>query len=437
VYGTVDMGRRPRETSPAETLATAMIDVAAPHGYAGASVARVLECSGLSRQSFYRQYADREDCFLAAYRHAAAEIGGHLREAIRNSTPAERPRATIGALLFALREHPAAARMVLLHALGGPASVRDEHERQLNGVERSIERFLGSPGAPGLLIPPVALLGGVCGVLSAHLLSEAPGGEEDLLDGLLAWVRSYEWPGVRPRVWPVEERWLPSRPLAHRSRPRPAVPLLPRGRSALSPEQAGGVRRSRILQATLRQTAAVGYRGLTVAGIVSEARVPRASFYAHFSGKREAFLSAQRVALRESIAAAAAEYATGTNWADRVWRALGALLDYIANHPEAAYLGFVEVHSAGRSAVDQHEEILGAYTLFLADGYRQFAQASELPALCSQAVAGGIEVIVRRYVAAGRADRVREALPACAYVALAPFAGPEAAFSWVEERDPE
>ncbi len=421
---------------PAEALAAAMVDVAASHGYAGASVARVLERSGVSRQSFYRHYSSREDCFLAAYRRASAEVGGRLREAVRQSAPAERPEAAIAALLRAVDERPAAVRLLLLDALGACAAVRAEHERQLDGIERSIERFLQVRGAPALRAPPAALLGGIRGVLSARLLLGQADGEEDLLVGLSAWVRSYELGDVRAPARPGVDWWgLPATPGYGVGPLRvKEVQLLPRGRSALPPAVASGARRSRILAATMRQTAALGYASLTVADIVADARVPRAAFYTHFSGKQEAFLAAQTTALRESIAAAAAEYVTGATWPDRVWRGLAALLDYVATHPDAAYLGFVEVHAAGEAALAHHEELLSAYTLFLADGYRQHPRGAELPPICSQAVARAIEAIVRRWVACGLADRIREALPQCAYVALAPFIGPEAALEWVTER---
>ncbi|HEX6780613.1 MAG TPA: TetR/AcrR family transcriptional regulator [Solirubrobacterales bacterium] len=421
--------------SPAEALAAAMIDVAARHGYAGASVARVLERSGVSRQAFYRHYSSREDCFLAAYRCAAAEIGERLREAVRQSAPAERPEATIAALLRAVDERPAAARLLLVDALGACAAVRGEHERQLSGIERSIERFLRVPQAPALRIPPVALLGGICGVLSGRVLSAEAGGEEDLFAGLVAWVRSYESGEIGAPAWPGEDRSGPPAAPGHGGRPAGAteVRLLPRGRNALPPAAASGARHSRILAATIRQAAARGYGSLTVTDIVADARVPRSSFYAHFSGKEEAFLAAQRIALRESIAVAAADYVTGSTWPERVWSGLAALLEYVATHPAHAYLGFVEVHAAGGAAIAQHEEMRGAYTLFLAEGYRQHPRADELPPLCSQAVAGAIEAIVRRYVVAGQVDRVREALPQCAYVALAPFIGSEAALSRVKE----
>jgi AcrR family transcriptional regulator len=418
----------------AEALTAAMAVVVAQHGYGGASVARVLERAGLSRQTFYNHYPTRDDCCLAAYRSAAAEVGGRLRAAARQSAPADRFEATIAALLDVDR---AALRMLLVDALGGCAAVRAEHERQLGGIERLIGRFLATPGAPKLQVPAIALLGGICGVVSERILSDHTLREEDLLEGLVAWVRSYErTDGDAVRPLEDEPETSLARPVRRAAGPPGAaeVRLLPRGRSALPPDLADGTRRSRILEATRRQVAALGYERLTVADIVADARIPRASFYTHFSGKQEAFLAAQATALRESIARAAAEYVTGATWPERGWRGLGALLEYVATHPAHARLGFVEVHAAGPAAVAQHEEMRGAYTLFLADGYRQRAEAARLPQLRSQAIAGAIEAIVRGYVVRGRTDRLRDALPRCAYVALAPFVGPEAALSWVEER---
>ena len=440
----------------AETLAAAMVDVAASHGYAGASVARVLERSGVSRQAFYRHYSSREECFLAAYRCAAAEVGGRLREAVRRSTPAERPEAAIAALLEALEERPAAARMLFVEALGACAAVRAEHERQLAGIERAAERFLRDPGAPALRAPPAALLGGISGVLSARILSGGAGGEEDLFAradggedlraGLLAWVRSYESadapgscsfaPLSRAKEQPAPE---PEPGRAGGPLRATEVQLLPRGPSALPPALAGGARRARILAATMRQTAARGYANLTVADVVADARVPRAAFYAHFAGKQEAFLAAQTLGLRESIAAASSEFATGRSWPERVWRGLAALLDYLAAHPDLARLCLLEAAAAGPAGVARTNENRAAYAIFLAEGYRPGyhpgGRACPPPPLGSEATIAAIEALLASYLRRGAGIPVREALPRCAYVALAPFLGPEAALEWLAEAD--
>jgi AcrR family transcriptional regulator len=58
--------------SQRERLISGMVAAAARHGYAKASVARVIAQAGVSRATFYEQFADREECFLAAYRDVAA-----------------------------------------------------------------------------------------------------------------------------------------------------------------------------------------------------------------------------------------------------------------------------------------------------------------------------------------------------------------------------
>ena len=57
--------------SQRERLVEAMTVVAARHGYAEASVARVVKQAGMSRATFYDHFENRDDCFLAAFRRAA------------------------------------------------------------------------------------------------------------------------------------------------------------------------------------------------------------------------------------------------------------------------------------------------------------------------------------------------------------------------------
>ena len=58
-----------------ERLIDAMIDVAASQGYVSASVARVSRAAGVSSETFYEHFQDREDCLLAAYRAVATRLG--------------------------------------------------------------------------------------------------------------------------------------------------------------------------------------------------------------------------------------------------------------------------------------------------------------------------------------------------------------------------
>lgn len=50
-----------------DRLLDGMAQAVARRGYAATPVAEVLKASGVSRRTFYEQFADKEDCFLAAY----------------------------------------------------------------------------------------------------------------------------------------------------------------------------------------------------------------------------------------------------------------------------------------------------------------------------------------------------------------------------------
>ncbi len=110
-----------------------MAEAASRHGYAGATVARVIELAGVSRATFYEHFASREDCFLAAYRLAFDEVRLAVGVVAEARSPEERPGATLDVLL----------------------------EEQIADLERRIELFLDDQPLSGAIqIPATALLAG-------------------------------------------------------------------------------------------------------------------------------------------------------------------------------------------------------------------------------------------------------------------------------------
>ena len=57
-------------------LLDATFAVVAEHGYRRMTVRRVSGRAGVSNKTFYDLFADREDCFLAAFDHAVGSCGG-------------------------------------------------------------------------------------------------------------------------------------------------------------------------------------------------------------------------------------------------------------------------------------------------------------------------------------------------------------------------
>ncbi|HEU4702516.1 MAG TPA: TetR/AcrR family transcriptional regulator [Conexibacter sp.] len=57
----------PARETQRDRLLHGMAATVSRRGYAATSVADVLRAAGVSRRTFYEQFADKEDCFLAAY----------------------------------------------------------------------------------------------------------------------------------------------------------------------------------------------------------------------------------------------------------------------------------------------------------------------------------------------------------------------------------
>ncbi len=113
----------------------AMAEAMAEHGYVATSVADVLGRAGISRETFYQQFSSKQDCFIAAYKHAAGVMLADLeREAAASTGSAlERFDRAICAYLDALAAEPAFARLFMVEVYAGGDEVlrtRDEIQRR-------------------------------------------------------------------------------------------------------------------------------------------------------------------------------------------------------------------------------------------------------------------------------------------------------------------
>ena len=412
-----------------------MVEAASEHGYADATVSRVVALAGVSRATFYEHFADREECFLAAYRERLGGVRSAVRAAAEASTARQRPEAVLDVLLGELAGNAAAGRLILVEALAAPERIRAEHERLIAAVDGEIAGFLDTQSAAGAVqIPATALLGGVGEVLAMRTLTDNAEPPARLREELSGWIGAYALPaGARPLP---QDRWNDLGRFSRVIRRDPEQPpaLLPRGRTALPPEDAANQRRRRILDATVRLIAADGYRSLTVALIAAAARVPRNAFYSHFEGKEEALLAAQTEGMQGAMAAAAAEYSLHGPWPERVWRSLAVFLAFVAKNPDRARLAFVESYAAGRAVTLHRRQNQTAFGLFLEEGYRQSTSASGLSRFCSEAIGSAIFALMRKLVVEGRTEQMLSQLPAIAYTVLAPFLGPEEAAELVQAR---
>jgi AcrR family transcriptional regulator len=125
-------------------LVDAMAEVVAEKGYPATTVADVVERAGVSRRTFYEQFADKEACFLAAYDVGLTVVLGRIKDAVEGSperlTPPlsgghppapgpaagwrDRARSGVEAFLALLAAEPAFARALQVEILtAGPAAL--------------------------------------------------------------------------------------------------------------------------------------------------------------------------------------------------------------------------------------------------------------------------------------------------------------------------
>ena len=128
-------------------LLDAMARVVAERGYAAARVADVVRAAGVSRSTFYEQFASKEELFLETYRHGVDVLVTRVATAVADAPDwRSELRAGIRSYLSTLADEPVFARAYLLevHA-AGPAVMRRDRFAHLVVDTRGVLR--GRAGA--------------------------------------------------------------------------------------------------------------------------------------------------------------------------------------------------------------------------------------------------------------------------------------------------
>lgn len=108
----------PRELvarSQRERLLAAVVRVTAAKGYQASSVADILKEAGVGRETFYKHFKDKEDCFLAANDALIGNLEAQAREAYERPGPwPERVRRGLAETLQWFAVNPEIARVMMI-----------------------------------------------------------------------------------------------------------------------------------------------------------------------------------------------------------------------------------------------------------------------------------------------------------------------------------
>jgi AcrR family transcriptional regulator len=113
-------------------------------GFARATVADAIAGAGVSRETFYEQFSDKEECFLAALETGADGLAAFLGSATRGNAaeaaeadPLARLERMLGVYLSTLAAAPGFAKAFLIDAYGaGPRATRLRIELQQRFVDQ-------------------------------------------------------------------------------------------------------------------------------------------------------------------------------------------------------------------------------------------------------------------------------------------------------------
>jgi AcrR family transcriptional regulator len=420
-----------------------MIALAGENGYASTTVANVLARAGVSRKAFYQHFTNKQECFLAAYDAVAAEGRREISRAYEAAAePAEGAQLAIAKLFERAIDNPGNVRLVLIEAgIVGQAGI-ERRERLMSEYEDLLRDMLGLARGLGTVPNPVlrGIVGGLNGVLHAHVRSGRLEQLRELIPHMVGWATSYSPPPasmMQLLTQPASGRTLPSGLIGGRAPGTLTVTAPTAGgrRRGLARRNQAGISRSlvvhsqreRILDAVANIVAETDYASLTVEAIAERAAVSLHAFYEHFKDKEDAFLVAYEIGHARGLAIVERAVASRPDWRLGIRDGISALFDFLASEPAFAHLALVDALTASRRMGERASDGTAAYAEMLIPGAEDAPDLALPAAVAIEAVAGGLLELCLTYALQRQIERLSELLPRATYFALAPFIGPQQA----------
>jgi AcrR family transcriptional regulator len=165
-----------------ERMMVAVADAVSRTGFAALTVEDVVARAGVSRRTFYAQFANKEEAFLASYDGAAVHLLANVQAAFAATTDfVERVTGCLAAFAEFVGGEPAFAHMCVVDVLGaGPEGIA-----RRNGVLAAFAALLDAAaaelGTPVAALTSQTVVGGIHEVAYTRLLH----GEADAVPALL------------------------------------------------------------------------------------------------------------------------------------------------------------------------------------------------------------------------------------------------------------
>jgi AcrR family transcriptional regulator len=446
----------------------AMIEAVAQDGYEKTSIKQVLALAGVSRRSFYEQFANKEECFLAtfdvvavrtvklvneAYRDADGDLEDRLRAAFEQFTEEVGGNGSKSASLMIVQA-PSAGVASLPHL----CRVTTTFEQML------LSSFTHAFKDGALPLPVIkGIVGGLYEVTSIRLRSDRAKEIPALAEEMLQWTMCFQASAPDDLTARLAERTLIGlrstnghATNGHATNGHATNGYSSNGHSANGHSanghsingsssnlhstngngHSGGDAsnldiRERLLECALRLAVLEDYGELSAIQIADEAGVSLDSYFDLFKDVRECFVAAFDEMSDELLWATADLELVGEDWPRAVRKAIGALMRHLALHPLHARMIAAEVYHTEPDAIERNHELVQEIATLLTEG----APEGTGGILAGEGVTGAIAHIVRCQVASEKIHRLPALTDYLTYIVLAPFIGTEAAAGIVTDDD--
>jgi AcrR family transcriptional regulator len=172
-------------------LLVGIVRAVARRGYNAATITEIAESASVSRQTFYDNFRNKEQCFLAAYDRAVDEVQTAMAAAADPLTEwPEKVTAALGALLDFFAPEPDLARFFWLEPVGAGEVIVTRHREAMRTLTELLTADRPSNPRVPLLSETAeeAVVGGVASLISKRVSAGETERLEELLPDLLELV---------------------------------------------------------------------------------------------------------------------------------------------------------------------------------------------------------------------------------------------------------
>jgi AcrR family transcriptional regulator len=208
---------------------------------------------------------------------------------------------------------------------------------------------------------------------------------------------------------------------------RTATPRLRPGPGGLPRGQVTQIQRSRMLAAAVEAVEDVGYARMTVAQVISRARVSRKTFYDVFTDREDCFLAAFEQALSQATLVAQEAYEAESSWREGIRAALARLLMFMDEEPGLAKLCVVEALGAGERVLDRRAKVLDELADVIDRGRTVTNGTREPPDVTAEGVVGAIFAVLHTRVLEHGREPLTDLVGSLMSMIVLPYLGARAA----------